>query len=119
MGFFQILLDLTVEESLTKYGFRYVTGQDWGRLRRLFRQALLLKVVGGALATLLVVALAPFADEVFDADGVGQALLAAALLPLVQSSENVGATALLLHSRYDLRACTRPDRPRFASSRSS
>ena len=104
VGFFQILLDLTVEESLTKYGFRYVTGEDWGRLRRLFRQALLLKVVGGGLATLLVVALAPFADEIFDADGVGQALLAAALLPLVQSSENVGATALLLHSRYDLRS---------------
>lgn len=103
VGFFQILLDLTVEESLTKYGFRYVTGQDWGRLRRLFRQALKLKLVGGALATILVVALSPFANEIFDADGVQQALLAAALLPLVQSSENVGATALLLHSRYDLR----------------
>ncbi len=104
VGFFQILLDLTVEESLTKYGFRYVTGQDWGRVRRLFRQALKLKIVGGALATLLVVAISPFANEVFDADGVQQALLAAALLPLVQSSENVGATALLLHSRYDLRS---------------
>jgi len=104
VGFFQTLLDLTVEESLTKYGFRYVTGQDWGRLRRLFRQALLIKVVGGVLATLLVVALAPFADEIFGADGLEQALLAASLLPLVQSSENVGATALLLHSRYDLRS---------------
>jgi O-antigen/teichoic acid export membrane protein len=104
VGFFQILLDLTVEESLTKYGFRYVTGRDWGRLRRLFRQALLLKIVGGMLATLLVVSMAPFADGIFDADGVGQALVAAALLPLVQSSENVGATALLLHSRYDLRS---------------
>jgi O-antigen/teichoic acid export membrane protein len=104
VGFFQSLLDLTVEESLTKYGFRYVTGQDWGRLRRLFRQAVLLKVVGGTLATLLIAAFAPFADEIFDADGVQQALLAAALLPLVQSSENVGATALLLHSRYDLRS---------------
>ena len=104
VGFFQSLLDLTVEESLTKYGFRYVTGKDWGRLRRLFRQALLLKVVGGVLATLLVVAMAPFADEIFDAEGLGQALLAASLLPLVQSSENVGATALLLHSRYDLRS---------------
>ena len=59
VGFFQTLLDLTVEESLTKYGFRYVAGEDWGRLRRLFRQMLLLKVVGGALATLLLVALAP------------------------------------------------------------
>ena len=103
VGFFQILLDLTVEESLTKYGFRYVAAQDWGRLRRLFRQMLLLKLVGGALATLILVAFAPFADEIFDADGLEQALLAAALLPLVQSSENVGATALLLHSRYDLR----------------
>jgi O-antigen/teichoic acid export membrane protein len=44
VGFFQILLDLTVEESLTKYGIRYVASQDWGRQRRLFRQALLLKI---------------------------------------------------------------------------
>jgi O-antigen/teichoic acid export membrane protein len=103
VGFFQILLDLTVEESLTKYGFRYVAGQDWGRLRRLFRQALLLKIVGGALATIIVLALAPFSDELFGSEGVEQALLAAALLPFVQSSENVASTALLLHSRYDLR----------------
>jgi O-antigen/teichoic acid export membrane protein len=103
VGFFQTLLDLTVEESLTKYGFRYVAAQDWGRLRRLFRQMVLLKVAGGALATVILVALAPMADELFGADGVEQALLAAALLPLVQSSENVAATALLLHSRYDLR----------------
>jgi O-antigen/teichoic acid export membrane protein len=103
VGFFQTLLDLTVEESLTKYGFRYVAAKDWGRLRRLFRQMLLLKVAGGALATVILVALAPFADEIFGAEGVEQALLAAALLPLVQSSENVAATVLLLHSRYDLR----------------
>ena len=103
VGFFQTLLDLTVEESLTKFGFRYVAGEDWGRLRRLFRQALLLKLAGGFLATLLLIALAPLADELFDAEGVEQAILAAALLPLVQASENVGATALLLHSRYDLR----------------
>jgi O-antigen/teichoic acid export membrane protein len=103
VGFFQTLLDLTVEESLTKYGFRYVAAADWGRLRRLFRQALLLKLAGGVVATILLALLAPFADEVFDADDIEQALLAAALLPLVQASENVGATALLLHSRYDLR----------------
>ena len=103
VGFFQVLLDLTVEESLTKYGFRYVAAEDWGRLRRLFRQLLLLKILGGALASVILVALAPYADALFDADGLEQALLAAALLPLVQSSENIGATALLLHSRYDLR----------------
>ena len=89
VGFFQALLDLTVEESLTKYGFRYVSSGDWGRLRRLFRQMLLLKIVGGVLATLLLVVLAPFADAIFDESGVGSALLAAALLPLVQSTENV------------------------------
>jgi O-antigen/teichoic acid export membrane protein len=64
---------------------------------------LLLKLVGGALAAVLLVALAPAADAIFGEEGVGAALLAAALLPLVQSAENVGATTLLLHSRYDLR----------------
>jgi O-antigen/teichoic acid export membrane protein len=103
VGFFQVLLDLTVEESLTKYGFRYVASRDWGRLRRLFRQALLLKAAGGALATILILALAPFADELFGSEGVEQALLAGALLPFVQASENVASTVLLLHSRYDLR----------------
>ena len=103
VGFFQALADLTVEESLTKYGFRYVASEDWGRLRRLFRQMLLLKVAGGAAATAILLVLAPVADRIFGADGVGTALFAAALLPLVQSVENVGATTLLLHSRYDLR----------------
>lgn len=103
VGLFQVLLDLTVEESLTKYGFRYLSTQDWGRMRRLFRQMLLLKALGGAVASVLLLALAPFADEIFGADGVGSALVAAALLPLVQAPENVGATALLLHGRYDLR----------------
>jgi O-antigen/teichoic acid export membrane protein len=103
VGFFQTLLDLTVEESLTKYGFRYVAAEDWGRLRRLFRQMLLFKLVGGALATCLLLGLAPAADAIFGEKGVGAALLAAALLPFVQGPENVGATALLLHSRYDLR----------------
>src|SRR5688572_19119481 len=66
VGFFQILLDLTVEESLTKYGFRYVATEDWGRLRRLFRQMLLFKLVGGAVATVLLVLVAPAADAIFD-----------------------------------------------------
>jgi len=103
VGFFQVLLDLTVEESLTKYGFRYVAAGDWGRLRRLFRQTLLLKIAGGAFATVVLIALAPFANRIFGSEGVETALLAACLLPLVQSSENVFATAFLLHGRYDLR----------------
>ncbi len=103
VGFFQVLLDLTVEESLTKYGFRYVAGEDWGRLRRLFRQMLLLKLLGGALATVILLAFAPFANHLFGEHGVGRAIVAASLLPFVQAPENVGSTALLLHSRYDLR----------------
>ena len=33
-GFFQTLLDLTIEEALVKYGFRFQEREDWGRLRR-------------------------------------------------------------------------------------
>jgi O-antigen/teichoic acid export membrane protein len=102
-SFFQTLLDLTVEESLTKYGFRYVAQEDWGRLRRLFRRALELKLAGGIAAGFVLLALAPIADNVFDTPDLRAPLLAAALLPVVQAPENVGSTALLLHGRYDLR----------------
>jgi O-antigen/teichoic acid export membrane protein len=103
VGFFQVLLDLTVEEPLTKFGFRYVVAEEWGKLRRLFVRALQLKAAGGVLAALALVALAPLADAIFDADGLTTAILVGSLLPLVQATENVGATALLLHGRYDLR----------------
>jgi hypothetical protein len=59
VGFFQMLLDLTVDEALIKYGFRYVTGEDWGRLRRLFELALGFKLGGGVLALVVIAALAP------------------------------------------------------------
>jgi len=102
-SFFQTLLDLTVEDSLTKYGFRYVAREDWGRLRRLFRLALRLKLAGGIAALVALLALAPLADSVFGRGDLVAAVLAAAALPLVQAPENVGATALLLRGRYDLR----------------
>jgi O-antigen/teichoic acid export membrane protein len=102
-SFFQTLLDLTVEESLTKYGFRYVTQEEWGRLRRLFRRALELKLGGGLAAGFVLLALAPVADGIFGTTGLRAPFLAAALLPVVQAPENVGATALLLRGRYDLR----------------
>jgi O-antigen/teichoic acid export membrane protein len=102
-SFFQMLLDLTVEESLTKYGFRYVAQEDWGKLRQLFARALQLKLVGGVVATLVLLALAPFGDALFDTDGLTTAIVAVAALPLVQFPENVASTALLLRGRYDLR----------------
>ncbi len=103
VGFFQVLLDLTVEEPLTKFGFRYIVGEEWGKLRRLFVRALQIKFAGGVLAALALVLLAPLADTIFGADGLTVPILVGALMPLVQATENVGATALLLRGRYDLR----------------
>ena len=103
VGLAQTLLDLTVEESLTKFGFRYLAAEDWGKLRRLFRRALELKLIGGALASLVLLALAPLADTLFGADGLTGPMVAAAALPLIASPENVSASALLLRGRYDLR----------------
>ena len=103
VGFFQVLLDLTVEEPLTKFGFRYVVAEEWGKLRRLFVKALQIKFAGGVLAALALALLAPVADTVFGAEGLAAPILVGALMPLVQATENVGATALLLRGRYDLR----------------
>jgi O-antigen/teichoic acid export membrane protein len=102
-SFFQMLLDLTVEETLTKIGFRYVVQEDWGRLRRLFARCVQLKIAGGLLAALLVAALAPFADSLFDTEGLFRPMLVSALLPVAASVEGVGLAALLLRRRYDLR----------------
>ena len=103
VGLAQTLLDLTVEESLTKFGFRYVAAEDWGKLRRLFRRALELKLAGGALASLLLLAFAPLANRVFGTEGLAVPMVAAAAIPLLASPENVSASALLLRGRYDLR----------------
>ena len=34
VALFQLLLDLTSEEALVKYGFRFAERQDWARFRR-------------------------------------------------------------------------------------
>jgi O-antigen/teichoic acid export membrane protein len=102
-GFFQILLDLTMEEALIKFGFRYVTREDWGRLRRLFTSAIGVKLAGGVLAAVVLFALAPAAHAIFHKTGLETPLRIAALLPLVQCTENVGGVALNLRGRYDIR----------------
>jgi O-antigen/teichoic acid export membrane protein len=103
-GFFQSLLDLTAEEALVKYGFDYTSSSAWGRLRRLFEQALVIKAAGGLLAGLVLVALAPVADEIFDGTDLTVPFLVAACLPLLQSPEGVSSAALILRGRYDVRA---------------
>ena len=102
-SFFQVLLDVTVEEALVKFGFRYAESENWGRLQRLFRHVLRLKVLGAALAAAALAGLAPFAGGLFGADNLRTPLLVAALIPLVQAPESLAAVALILRGRYDLR----------------
>jgi O-antigen/teichoic acid export membrane protein len=102
-GLFESLLDLTVEESMTKFGFRYIAARDWGRLRRLFVIAVRFKALGALLALVALAAFAPAANRVFGAHGLTLPMLAVAFLPLIQTQEDVAATALLLRGRYDLR----------------
>src|SRR5919205_1176419 len=103
-AFAQSLLDLTVEEALVKFGFRYTTREDWGRLRRLFARAVAFKLAGGVLATGLLLALAPVANTVLHKHGLTTPLLIGAFIPLAQCTENVGGVAIVLRGRYDVRA---------------
>jgi O-antigen/teichoic acid export membrane protein len=104
VAFFQLLADSTVEEAVVKYGFRYVAEERWGRLRRLFAVALAAKWAGAGVAAALVLVVAPFADSIFNADGLLAPMLLGALVPLVQAPEAVAGAALLVRGRYDLRA---------------
>lgn len=104
VGFFQLLLDFTSEEALVKYGFRYAAREDWGRFRRLLALAAGFKTGSSLVSAAIVAALAPFADTIFSSHGLTTPMLVAALLPPLQSAEGLAASALILRSRYDLRA---------------
>jgi O-antigen/teichoic acid export membrane protein len=103
-GLFQSFFDVTVEEALVKYGFRYRTQEDWGRLQRLFRAAGGLKLAGGAAAGLGLLVLAPFADSLFGDSRLTAPLLVAAAIPPAQSLEGLAGAALYLRERYDVRS---------------
>jgi O-antigen/teichoic acid export membrane protein len=102
-GFFQLLADLTVDEALVKYGFRYAARDDWGRFHRVFRVGLWLKLAGGALGAIGIAVLAPLSGLIWT-DGLVAPMLVAALIPLAQCPEGVGSAALIVRGRYDLRA---------------
>jgi O-antigen/teichoic acid export membrane protein len=102
-GFFQTLLDLTIEEALIKFGFRYITREDWGRLRRLFRRTFVFKAAGAVLAGGALVGLGLGAGTVFHHSELRTPLLLSALLPLAQSPEGMAAVPLMLRGRYDVR----------------
>jgi len=98
-GFLQSLFDLTVEEALVKYGFRYSTREDWGRFRRLFSSALRFKLAGslvGALGLVVFSQIAPHRLEI--------PCLLAAGIPLGQALEGLAGSVLYLRGRYDIRA---------------
>jgi O-antigen/teichoic acid export membrane protein len=103
-GFSQILLDLTVEEAVVKYGFRYVAREEWGKLRDLFRNALRVKLVGAAFGAGALLVLAPFAESLFGHAGLETALFISAGIPLGQAVEGLAGTALYLRGRYDIRS---------------
>jgi O-antigen/teichoic acid export membrane protein len=103
-GFAQSLLDLTVEEAVVKYGFRYSIGEQWGKFHRLFRRALEFKLVGAVLGGVVLAALAPATHALFGHGGLTVPFLIAALLPLAQAPEGLAGVALLVRDRYDLRA---------------
>jgi O-antigen/teichoic acid export membrane protein len=103
-AFVQLLLDTTVEEAVVKYGIRYASTDDWGRLRGLFRVGIAIKWGGGALATLVILALVPFADALFDEPGLTAPLVVAAFIPIAQAPEGIAGASMIVAGRYDLRA---------------
>jgi O-antigen/teichoic acid export membrane protein len=103
VALFQLLLDLTSEEAVVKYGFRYAERADWGRLRRLLELAVGLKAASAIVAGVIVVALSPLDERVFGVE-LTTPLLIASVLPLLYSIEGTAASALVLRGRYDVRA---------------
>jgi O-antigen/teichoic acid export membrane protein len=102
-NFFQILLDLTVEEAMVKFGYRYKTAERWGRLRRLYGRGLALKTLGGLLAAAVILILAPFADSIFGSDNLLEPMLIASLLPIALIPESLSGAVFVLAGRYDIR----------------
>ena len=98
------LVWLTSDDALVKYGFRYAAGGEWGRFHRSSASRTGARWAAALLASLLIVAIAPFADSIF-AHGAGleKPLLVAALLPPLQALESIAAATLILNGRYDLR----------------
>ena len=74
-AFFQLLLDLTVEDALVKFGFRYSAAEDWSRLRRLFDVALRFKLAGGLLAGACLLFAGPLSPYIWPSDDLALPLL--------------------------------------------
>ena len=105
-AFFQVLLDLTVEEALVKYGFRYVETEQLGTAAADVRgrarvQARRRRARPGSRSPRS----RRSRRQVWGVGGVLVPMLIAALLPLVQAPEAVAGGAIILRGRYDVRGC--------------
>jgi O-antigen/teichoic acid export membrane protein len=102
--FLALLVWLTSDDALVKYGFRYAANEEWGRFRRLIRIAFTCELAASFVATALIVALVPLAGSIFEhGAGLEAPLLVAATLPPLQALESIAAATLILGGRYDLR----------------
>jgi O-antigen/teichoic acid export membrane protein len=102
--FLALLVWLTSDDALVKYGFRYAANEDWGRFHRLIRVAFSAELAASLVASALTVAIVPFVDSIFtNGAGLQAPLLIAALLPPLQALESIAAATLILGGRYDLR----------------
>ena len=99
----QLFVDLTIDEVVIKYGNRYAANEQWGRLRRLVRVGLFVKLAGGAAGTATIVAAAFLSPWIWQTGGIRGALLIASFVPLVQQPEGMAGAVLILRNRYDLR----------------
>jgi PST family polysaccharide transporter len=99
----QLFLDVTVEEVVVKYGNRYIAREDWGRFRRLVALALRVKLAGGGIGSLGVAVAAIASSWIWSIGGLRDAMLVAALVPVLQAPEGMGSALLLLRNRYDVR----------------
>jgi O-antigen/teichoic acid export membrane protein len=103
--FVSLLIELTSDEALVKFGFRYAAREDWGRFHRLVRVTFAFEFTTSFAAGVMIAAFAPFADSVFnDAPGLTVPLLLAAPVALLQSMESMAAELLILRGRYEVRA---------------
>jgi O-antigen/teichoic acid export membrane protein len=101
-AFFQLLLELTSDEALIKFGFRYSERGDWGKFHRLVRLMFGFELFASLAAGVLVALVGVVSPQLFHAHLL-EPMLLAALLPPLQAIESMAAAALVLRRRYDVR----------------
>ena len=100
-GFFQLFLDFSVGDAVIKYGVRYVTAEDWGKLRRLLGIGLRVQALGAFAGGVAILALAPASQAVFGQSGLALPLAVSALIPLAAFPTGVSNAIMILRGRYE------------------